>query len=690
MPANDKTVPQLNKFLNDRSINTPSQLTKNMSIFEDLVTELKEENLLEETVMSHSEKDSLDKENRAQEAQHDDQSSGDEECVSDEQTNGDVSENREMDARIPSVPVKFSAMDVADDESGQADSPLLADEVEAPKVETSNDEDEKTAELFSGKKSESDEDNQEPDQNKRVDEDFHNGWDLKTEDVQIDSKAKDLIEPQPDLEDEKPPEVPETEETEKDAETVSVEEEDESVLIDEGDQAVSADETGKEESDDNEEPEKDPKAEKELYCQRLVDEVSSLQAVEHILNGVEREQMRVTPNSYDVVPVKQILHEFVEEFKQLDSIAQTESETELRTETERWHSALLERDKTISTASMRRYCEVNNLNTKSLYSLARFYRNSDFSESVRSKFDLVVTRLFSQESTRNKREMVMERDDLIKSLNDLYAEWSSIPVYSVDDEDSELVLAAFKFEDFISEAKKTKHFDGLITSGFFKRIKAFKKKTGENFFAPLLIASAVECNVAIGNRYIDLIAAEKKKTDVKKIGDKYGGTHDRFVSEAASKTLKLVELLKDRAGESADKQAKSVPEPEDKVLGINTSNPKVRIAIIIALAVGLLASGYFIYTSFYGETRELTATEKKVKLERSFLHEYVKSAKIIDSTFSGQVKPAWDDLTKSKKEEVVGKIYAVGKSKGYNKVELKGEDGKIVAVTLGTNVEIAE
>jgi len=50
--------------------------------------------------------------------------------------------------------------------------------------------------------------------------------------------------------------------------------------------------------------------EKEYFRKRAMDEVTGLQMVEHVLSGVEREQMKTVPKPYDDLPVKLALHDF--------------------------------------------------------------------------------------------------------------------------------------------------------------------------------------------------------------------------------------------------------------------------------------------------------------------------------------------------------------------------------------------
>ncbi|MFV0389971.1 MAG: hypothetical protein ACK5NT_14605 [Pyrinomonadaceae bacterium] len=432
--------------------------------------------------------------------------------------------------------------------------------------------------------------------------------------------------------------------------------------------------------------------EKDGYAQRLIDEVSGLQVVEYILSGIEREKMRTAPHQFDSVPVKQSLHLFLEKIEVAKEIVQTSEEQKLRSEIQRWNEALLERDAKITTSFLRQYCEENNLTSKSVVALARFYRNSTFSEMVRSKFDLVVTRLFSRESGAHQRELVLNREEVVRSLNELYADWSSIPVYSTDEEDSELLISAFKFEDFIGEAKQCKSIDELLTSGFFKRVKAFKKKTAENFYAPLLVTSAIECNIAVGNQYVRLIEKEKTNAEGKSVSEKFGRTHDKNVSDATSKTLQLVELLNERkttegAHGKRSRQTRSEPRQVEKAKG---RSPLVKAVVTFVIIVGTIIGVYSLYSVYLSPNKELTASEKKVQLERSFLHEYIESATIKDSTFHGTVSSKWNEIPKTKKQEIVGKLFQVGKIKGFSHVELKDSTGKVVGTTLGSTIEIAD
>lgn len=303
----------------------------------------------------------------------------------------------------------------------------------------------------------------------------------------------------------------------------------------------------------------------QFYRKRAIDEVTFLQIVEHVFAGVEREQLKIIPKPHDDLEVKKVLHSFVQMKNSPQSAEHAQAQFQLMQETESWHSSLTLRDERLTTAHLRRFFETSRppLSAPALVALARFYRNSPYSEPVRNKFDLVVTRLFSKETGDSRREMIFSRDELAKHLTELYAEWSSVPMYSTESDDAETLKIVGKFENFISEAKAATLFDDLIKTDFYTRLHSFKRSTNENFYSPLVTAVGIESNILIGNRYVELLETEKSKNSVASIEDRYGFAHDNIISEATGKTFSLIELLKQRnpAAPVEEKTAASEPAP---------------------------------------------------------------------------------------------------------------------------------
>jgi hypothetical protein len=462
--------------------------------------------------------------------------------------------------------------------------------------------------------------------------------------------------------------------------------------------------------------------EKEFYRKRATEEVSGLQMVEHVLSGVEREQMKASPQNYDDISAKKALHDFLQIAADVDSPEHAQAEFQLMQETEMWCSALSHRDKRISVAHLRRYCETTRppLSSQALISLARFYRNLPFSESVRGKFDFVVTKLFSKDDGHEKRVLVFSREELIRHFKELYAEWSSVSLYSADDDDSDIVLAELKFEDFMTECESAADFDELVRTDFFNRLRLFKESTNEVFFAPLVTAAAIECNARIGNRYVDLIQAERKKNNAEDLQDKYGFMHDQAISDATSKTLQLIDLLKEknatqnrvkvekpklRVAESAGEKVKekTIQEPASKKETIIEENrrfdkfekktdgkfPAVSKSLLAATIFVIISSiALYVYVYQIAVPADVSTNVKKVNLDNSSLQEFLKTARISGETFYGITLLEWQSMTTEKKEEALKKIFSMGADKGYTKVHLINKDGKTVGYASAEKVEV--
>src|SRR4026209_521634 len=124
-------------------------------------------------------------------------------------------------------------------------------------------------------------------------------------------------------------------------------------------------------------------------------------------------------------------------------------------ETEAWSSALSGRDRKISVANLRRFCENSRpvLSSQALIALARYYRNSAFSEQTRAKFDFVMTRLFSREIEGAKRKVLFGRAEMIGHIKTLYANWASVALYSTDDVSLKARAIVAGFEDRVAEAE---------------------------------------------------------------------------------------------------------------------------------------------------------------------------------------------------------------------------------------------
>lgn len=442
-------------------------------------------------------------------------------------------------------------------------------------------------------------------------------------------------------------------------------------------------------------------SEKEYFRKRAMDEVTGLQMVDHVLSGVEREQMKLAPKPYDDLPVKLALHDFLQIANETSSPEHAQAEFRLMQETENWCSALSHRDKHVSISHLRRHCETTRpaLSAQALIALARFYRNSPYTEAVRSKFELVITRLFTREDENEHRELALSREEIVQQLKELYADWSSIQLYSSSEEDSDILISVLKFEDFINEAENTPTFDELISSDFFNRLRLFKQNCNENFFAPLVVVSAIEANARIGNRYLELLTKEKEKFNAALLEEKYGFLHDQAVSDATGKTFELTELLKERGGnvkkEAAEIVEVSVKEkeqertalkkdkkPRSKLFAVNKWLLTATIFTIVACV------GLYFWAEHQSQDIKPSPSVKKVNLENSEFKDFIQNARIADDTFYGVTTATWENVNSDKKEELLKKLLSVGAEKNYKKVHLVNPGGRAVGFASEEKTEV--
>lgn len=466
-----------------------------------------------------------------------------------------------------------------------------------------------------------------------------------------------------------------------------------------------------------------PTSDKEFFKKRANGEVMSLQLVEHVVSALEREHLKIIPKTYDDLSVKKALHKFMQVAEDSSSDAHKESEFQLMQEIEAWCSVLAKRDAEISIAALRRYCENcrPKLSSQAMLALARFYRNLPYNENVRGKFDYIVTRLFSRAVEDDTRKLLFSGSEMFGHIKALYADWSSIPLYSADDEEN-IVLAAASFRELQQEAEDASQFDALIRSDFFGRIRLFKENIAELFFAPTVITAAIECNVSVSNTYIRLLDKERLASGAAVTHEKYGSLDDQAVSEAAARTLELDTTLRhlidpsvgrDENDDSVEQRSEHIEQPIEKIdlsshrvepsaAAIKTRRSLLEVVrekcfginpflllgatVLIAISVGV----YVWATWFIEEDTTFSKGVVMVKLDQVPFKENLRLAKKSGDTFYGVVLPSWETMTNEKREEFLRSISEYGKTGGWVNVNLLNSQGKTVGYASPGHFEIID
>lgn len=443
--------------------------------------------------------------------------------------------------------------------------------------------------------------------------------------------------------------------------------------------------------------------ENDFYRKRAIEEVSSLQMVEHVLSGVEREHLKAVPSTYDDLEAKKALHRFLQVAADANSAQYAEAEHLLMQETGAWNTALTERDSRISVANIRRFCENSRpvLSSQALIALARFYRNAPYSEPTRAKFDFVMTRLFARDSGEEKRKLLFGKADMVGHIETLYANWSSIS-YTADIGDAEQKLIVASFQARIREADQAKTFDQLVSDDFFKKIHEFKESLNETFFVPAVTAAAIECNVRIGNKFVDLIHLERSNTSPATIEDKYGYTFDQVVSQAAGRTLHLVELLRgdEYDDETSGKTERSVEEIKVTAAPVSVNFERAPVEegsrffrvnkwlLAVTILAVLSSVGIYFVSEQYVATKSAALQAKEVDLGTTEFKEYLEKGRLSSTTFYAVTLPTWTSLPDDKQKEVLQKALEFGQKNGVERVQLVNYQGRNVAYASNSRVEI--
>lgn len=447
-----------------------------------------------------------------------------------------------------------------------------------------------------------------------------------------------------------------------------------------------------------------PADEREAHRRRAMDEVSSLQMVEHVLSGIEREHMKMSPQTFDDLEVKKALHKYLQINAPINSDEHSQAEYNLFQETEKWFSALAKRDNSISVANVRRFCENSRpvLSSQALIALARFYRNSPYSEAVRGKFDFVMTKLFSREVGEEKRRLLFGRVEMLTHIKTLYSNWASLSIVPADDHDGgpSVAEAVAGFEGFVSEAETSTSFDELITSDFFNRIRLFKENTAELFYETPVIASAMECNVRMGNRFVELVQNDRMATGEDSIEEKYGYSYDTIISGAASKTLLLLDLLREareadepleapKKETANDAPAKTVSFERAPVLESNRGLVAVnKWLVAVTVIVIALSAGVYFWSENAAKADDGVEVAPAVNIAGTDLTQHVREASTSSETLYGVLQPTWDALSEDEQKQFLSKAFDFAKARGMKKVNLLNSRGRTVGYAAPDRLEI--
>ncbi|MEO5859330.1 MAG: hypothetical protein ABIR33_10310 [Pyrinomonadaceae bacterium] len=265
-----------------------------------------------------------------------------------------------------------------------------------------------------------------------------------------------------------------------------------------------------------------------------------LRIVEEFLTQMELSLLKVTSDQFDFAPVRSAINELRGLADDDNPDRRKRVEFQLAHELLGWQEHLAARDETIEAYHIRRYCDglKKPFENEVFLALARFYRDIPRCKNSQSKFDLALTRAFSNSVSDLYRSMTMSRDEISVRLAALYSGWDRVT--KVDAGSPRDVSG---FDKFLAESDELLDFRSLTASRLFDRIREYKGELGDKFWDPAVAAAAVECNIVVGNHLNGLMARANEN-----LGERLGSEFDvagAFQDTSPNSGTYISEVLKE-------------------------------------------------------------------------------------------------------------------------------------------------
>ena len=243
--------------------------------------------------------------------------------------------------------------------------------------------------------------------------------------------------------------------------------------------------------------------------ERVSKTAAAFQITDKFLSAVELGFLKKTSPEFDTKSLKTGLNE-LKSSTDISDERLSQIEALMDAELELWCNGLESRNHYIETYHVRRFCDSYKrpINENVYEALVRFYYTLSHTASNQSKFDLVITRLFT-EHVKGFRGLNIAQDLLPAKLDSLFEKWK---VKKAAANDFDKYEANETFDTFVSEAESFTEFEPFIKSELLDRFRAFKFELSDRFYDSNIIASAIACNVVIGNSFQSLLVKANEQS----------------------------------------------------------------------------------------------------------------------------------------------------------------------------------
>lgn len=438
---------------------------------------------------------------------------------------------------------------------------------------------------------------------------------------------------------------------------------------------------------------------------RLSQQIAAMELVELVLSAVANANgQRTLP--YDVLSVKKSFHRYSRAVSDPETEDFFEAESDVLASIESWQHDLALRDEKIPTAAFRKYVESANppLSPHALFALVRFYRSLPVSNITLGKFDFVVTRLFSKFVDGERRKMLCPQSEAVKYLTQRYSDWSVDNFRSIPADDPEIAVPVSRFGVLAAEAESAGSFAELVKSNFFQRLSELKSATGATMFVPKVIAAAVEANLHIATRMIELLGKERDRHG-EGLGSRLASVDFSLISDAVARTFEVNNSNEINDPASADSGARAAGDVEKIKVG-DPSRPNRRrsranaggkssaifgvnrwllLATVLTVVVSL---GVYVWADRFADEPAKPDTVRVIDLEKPELKRFVTATKLSGTMLYAVVTPAFEEMSVDVQRDYLKSLYQFGGQKGYARVTLMNSRGRNIGYADAERLEM--
>jgi hypothetical protein len=281
-----------------------------------------------------------------------------------------------------------------------------------------------------------------------------------------------------------------------------------------------------------------------------IGQIGSIKTLDQIFFGIEKDQLKIQVTPFDSLALNMALQEF-----QKGNLAAKDN---VYDEILKWQEYLLERDENIGLKDLRIHCETAKpaLNSKALLTLAEFYQNVS-----RSKFEMLLTRVFSRVTENSKRRLIVESADLEQHIVNIFSKGDQ-SVAESDVRDSVI----FKCGQFQAQANECQNLGGMVGVELLNKYSEFKKELGSEFYDAKVLTAIIETNVFIGNRFVTLLIREKSGATSVNLENKavFGNNFEDGVSEIVCQTIYLDQIVAEVLAKTPRKTAQTTESAKER------------------------------------------------------------------------------------------------------------------------------